>query len=251
MSRILVLTKNVLAETALQSQLQQLNYEVLVSSSIYTQLCYQMPIYEELTGFQVVLFSETLTDEEIEEALPILIESNIPLMQRVDMVIPEEEQEEWQRKYNIIPCPINLSSRELKQTLEDAIREVAEDVLNHVQFETKQDIITKKERVSLMQHISFTKIEQRILEVLYQAKGKLVTKEVLCEEVWGQPLTKSRLVQIYTSIGRIKDKLQALQPNTLFIGAQRSVGYFLTPAFFDYFELGLPFYENRANPVSA
>lgn len=243
MSRIVILTKNILAELGLQAQLQQMNYEVLTSSSLYTQLCYQMSVEAELSSFHLFIFSETLTDEEVRVALPLLIASGKPIVQRVDVLTPEEEQAEWQQAENFHFVEIDLGSRQFKQKLEELINQEI-DTLDqqeyHFQEEVEQII---QEPTSLLKKISFTKIELKILEILYAAKGQLVTKEVLCEEIWHQPLTKSRVVQIYTAIGRIKDKLQGLHSHTAFIGTQRGVGYFLTPAFYDNFILDLPVYK--------
>lgn len=245
MTRILVLTKNVLTELELQAQLQQLNYEVFVSSSIYTQLCYQMPITHEIQGFQLIMFSETLTDDEIKQAMPVLLESERPLVQRVDDEgVEDDEAASFREENGLIPCSRALSLRECRQFLEDLIKHEVSSFLEKESYRSENRTLGGQRALPLLQHVSLTKIEHEILDVLYAAHGKLVTKEVLCDEVWGQSLTKSRQVQIYTCVGRLKDKLQALKPNILFIGTQRSIGYFLTPAFFEHFEMDLPIYQS-------
>lgn len=241
MSRILLLTKNILSEKEFQATLQRMNYEVLVSASIYSELSYHMPVYDMLKNFQLIIFSDILTDEEIEITLPVLEKEGCILAQRVD-----GETSEFQIEHNIKPIILSASSREINETIEDLVTMKNESSIDEVDFVND---VKLKETIPLLQVMSFTKIEQRILEVLYKAKGKLVTKETLCNEVWGEAVSKSRMVQVYTSLRRIKDKLQVLQPNTLFIGTQRSVGYFLMPTFYEVFDFDLPIYKKENNSL--
>lgn len=239
MARILVLTKNVLAEVDLQNQLQNMNYEVMVSSEFYYHLCYKMPIEQELGVFQLFLFSETLTDEEVEAALPILVATGKPIVQRVDCIVEKEKWLDWQRYSGIHFSEVDLSPRDFKQKLEDCLEEYEEPYpsasISAAYATQHQDNV--RELLTLFHETSFTKLELKILDILYRAHGKIVTKETLCNELWGEEVNKSRGVQIYTNIGRIKEKFHEIYPDKQFIASQRGVGYYLTPAFYEMFSL--------------
>lgn len=77
---ILILTKNLVLEQELQQRLQYLNYEVFCSVKLYARL--SVSDYHEgtqreeldqlLKNYQAVILSETISDNEIQEILPIL-----------------------------------------------------------------------------------------------------------------------------------------------------------------------------------
>lgn len=246
MSRILVLTKNILAELELQALLQQLNYEVLVSSSLYGQLCYQMPLKRELSSFQIVLFSETLTDNEVDQALPILLAEEKILVQRVDEHCDPVHP-------NICQLSVALSPRQQKDLIEELLKSSFDLSVEAFQALSEEEFVMERDRgpISILSKFSFTRTELKILEVLYDAEGKLVTKEDMAQAIWQQELTKSRVVQIYTSIGKIKDKLMKAYPTVDFVGTQRSIGYFLTNDFYKYFTLEMPHYTGNHGLVSS
>lgn len=247
MNRILVLTKNVLSEIELQGTLQRLGYEVLVSSVLYTQLSYGMPSQKELSMFHLILLSEYLTDDEIERILPSLKESEKPILQQVDYPAEDLPEKAWRGEHGVHVVEVNVSPRNFKQSIETLLTTIDAHQLEQLPpLDVPQ---TPKNSASLLLQLSFTSLERKVLYVLYKANGKLVTKEVLCEEVWHQPLTKSRVVQIYTIIGRIKDKLQVLNPDITFIRSQRSEGYFLAPIFYEKYTLESPQPEIKPAPI--
>lgn len=239
MTRILVLTKNVLAESELQYQLQNMNYEVMVSSEFYNNLCYKMPIEQDLKVFHLFIFSEILTDEEVEVALPILLKTGKPIVQRVDSIVEKDKWMDWQKYSGIHFSEVDSSLREFRQQLEDCLAEVEEEADFEMNYSDYPNSHQENVRgmLTLFHETSFTKLELKILDILYRAHGKIVTKETLCRELWGEELNKSRGVQIYTNLGRIKEKLEHSYPDVSFIASQRGVGYYLKPAFYEKFSL--------------
>lgn len=237
MNRILLLTTNVLAEEEMQQELHRMNYEVLASASYFTQLNLDMPIKEELSGFQLILFSQYLSDNEIETVLPLLVGSEQPLLQVVTQPTETLPTRTWREEATVQVVSLENKSRHLKEAIDRLLHGSLEE-----QWLEQRGQLIQPEKVSLFRQLSFSNIERQIIEILYQAQGSLVTKEDLSELIWGQPLTKSRVVQIYTNISRIKEKIEELHPNKVFIGAQRGVGYFLTDLFYQFFDLGEPVY---------
>ena len=67
MNRILILTKNISVETYLQQQLQKLNYEVLVSVSIWEMWENARRVDQFMKSFQWIFLSETISEGEAKE----------------------------------------------------------------------------------------------------------------------------------------------------------------------------------------
>lgn len=82
--RIIILTKDLYRDIVLQNQLQQLNYEVLISESLYWQLVNRVSIDRDLSHFQWIIFSPTLSDEEISRIID-LIPAKYPLIRQVPL----------------------------------------------------------------------------------------------------------------------------------------------------------------------
>lgn len=234
MARILVLTNNVLSEMKLQAQLQQLNYEVLVSSSFLQQLIYQMPIQKEIRTFNLAIFSEKITDLEVEKVFPMLVEENIPMIQIVEN--PKELLNN-QLENQVVKVESDISAKALREQIETILQGSGKEQPSfsaHRSYDFPQERVKK---IPLLQQAMFTQVELRILESLYKANGKLVTKEELSESVWQSDVTKSRETQIYTYIGRLNDKLRRIYPNDKLINAQRGRGYYLSEDFYSIFVL--------------
>lgn len=69
MRPILLLTKNLLIEQPMQEQLQYLNYEVFCSVELIKQLKSSPHHQKMVQSYQAIIFSETLSDEEIRNLL--------------------------------------------------------------------------------------------------------------------------------------------------------------------------------------
>lgn len=77
--------------------------------------------------------------------------------------------------------------------------------------------------------LKLTGAEFKTLESLYQRQGNIVTKEVLCEEALGRPLTRyDRSIDVHVS--NLRKKLIEAGANADIIINQRGAGYLLKPA---------------------
>lgn len=252
MARVLVLSNNVLADTQLQEQLQQLNYEVLVSSSIFTSLCYQLSVEQLLEPFHVIVFSETLTDEELGRALPRLKGVSKHVVRRTYVPVEEAIKSYWSELGVMNWSLVSDTPLMLRQLIESIISSEAAFLEKRARLDRIQTTETTYERrVSLLQETALTPTEIKLLQILYQSKGTLKTKEEVCQLLWNQSLSNSRKVQIYTLVGRIKEKLAQIKPNIIFLGAQRGNGYYLTKEFYDAFMMDVPRYIEEAVPCAA
>lgn len=222
MSKILILTSNLLAETALQQDLQKMNYEVFLSTSILKSLLKKSVSPRLLESFPVVILSEYLSEKEVHSVMAVLAKQNKLVIRRT---MSETQKVSEQEPVSYLWSFPHQPLIELKQQIEDF------KPYNQAAGAFEDD------KIKLWQAGAFTPTEQTMIRLLYQQKGKLTTKEELCSYLWDAPITTSRRVQIYTLIGRIKEKLAQLVRDVVFIGSQRGNGYYLTDQFYTHFQL--------------
>lgn len=209
MNRILILTKNLSVETYLQQQLQKLNYEVFVSSSIWERWENSGKIDPFLKSFQWVLLSETLSDAEVKE-LGIQFRTNC-LVRIVDEEPSEAIVSEW-LDYHIFDWILaNASLERIREKL------LHKTLLNQVEYGIEQTAqegdsrpllsYSKKPFPLYYSDIHFTKIERGIINQLMMAKNLSLGREELCES-WRSSNKNSKLSQLSSSVAKIRKKVE-------------------------------------------
>ena len=145
MAKILIITKNPLAEQALQLALQKINDEVFCSSSLLEQVDF----YPEVVGyFSIAIVSDTISSLELSKHLDTLKQKDLLLI----------------RKGN---------SEQLKGT-------DLEWMLPHI-----DGWVTD----------------------LSQAKGGQLSREKLCQEIWGTGMNTSNVCQLSFLVSCIREKM--------------------------------------------
>ncbi|MFR3686130.1 MAG: hypothetical protein ACLTXM_13970 [Enterococcus sp.] len=71
MGHVLILTRNILSDGELQEKLQYLNYEVFCSSSLFEYLIQHQMYPDLMNHFQIIIFSETVSNAEINFLSPL------------------------------------------------------------------------------------------------------------------------------------------------------------------------------------
>ena len=54
---------------------------------------------------------------------------------------------------------------------------------------------------------SLNNIEKKIISALAEGSGKIISRDELCNKVWNNEVSKSRLVQMSTAVGNIRKKI--------------------------------------------
>ena len=54
---------------------------------------------------------------------------------------------------------------------------------------------------------SLNNIEKKIIGALAEGSGKIISRDELCNKVWNNEVSKSRLVQMSTAVGNIRKKI--------------------------------------------
>lgn len=211
MKSILILTKNLVLEQALQERLQHLSYEVFCSVQLFE--CLRTCEYQEeaqiewleeyLTNYKVIILSETLSDSEIKGILPTLQARNGVLLRKLSSA-PTKEEEEQLKGLGIDDWLVGDSSLDfLREQMSEKLKSFHKEDANIVFLypEYTNDGNLKKLRTSLSNR------ELSALDCLMQAKGEVVSREELCACLWNEAPNNSHLSQASVLIKRIKVKL--------------------------------------------
>ncbi|MGM0165507.1 hypothetical protein IGI39_000449 [Enterococcus sp. AZ135] len=226
MISILLLTKNILVEQELQAKLQRLNYEVFCCSNMFYLMTQQTKKLPMIHYFDYIILSETISENEMMRILATLPESKIIL---------RKLEKEPERQLDGINGWISEDStlEELRETLcQWEKRPVSQEVI----LSLVGNRIGEESEIHSTGSLSLSKLERRALEQLYQANGKVISREDLCEYLWEDGATKSRLAQLSILIKklRIAFKKDGVVGET--VQTSWGEGYLLTNTALEYYE---------------
>lgn len=237
MRPILVLTKNLLTEKELQEQLQHLNYEVFCSVNILRQLQNKPNQTKVIKGYQVIIFSETVTNHEIQELLLFIAAEGVLLVRKLMQEPTKQEQEELNQ--------LGLDMWICAGGSLDILREhLASQLLNHRKKENNNIFFfyQKEDSPKTLEEFKkgLTKKEKTAFECLLTNEGSLVSREMLCQYIWNGGPNNSRLTQISVLVKRLKQKLQEAGFQEELIETVWGCGYQLSPKLMKFYnqELG-------------
>lgn len=202
MQLILLLTKNLLIEQRLQEKLHQLNYEVLSSVQIFQQLKEGKPV---TIDHQVVIFGETISNKEITGLLPKFASDKVVCIRKCNQEPSLEEQEQLGalgiRKWISTETPLDQLRECLAEQMEQVHQSQEEQQLSLHQH----SVITENKLEIFLK--SLTKKEKQVFLYLQEAKGRIISREDLCDYLWQEELNHSRMSQLSSLIKNIKKKL--------------------------------------------
>lgn len=226
MRLILLLTKNILVEQRLQNQLQQLNYEVLCSVQVFQQLRKEGYV---MVDHQVVIFSETITNKEIAEILPKLVSGNVVIFRKFS-VAPSLEEQEQLRTLGITEwIAEDIPLDQLRERLAEQMEQVQLTEEEQLRSLDQHSAMTEK----LLEHFlkSLTKKEKKVFLYLQEANGDIISREELCDHLWKESLSHSRMSQMSVLVKKIKHKLAEAGFSEDLLRTIWGSGYCLTPEF--------------------
>lgn len=235
MNRILILTKNVLAEQQLQKQLQLLNYEVFTS----TEVLKNEQMYTICDYFPIILLSETISNLEVERFLPKVNPDNKLVIRIMVNESDDEELRAWKESGIVGGLSKSLSF--------DGLREKLVELQNNyydARFEnssTSCSPINKLENRTLETsygRVHFSKKEERLFKLLLEAKGVLLPRSEVCNVLWSEGETDSNRSQLSCIATKIKNKFKdaGYQGDTII--TKWGQGYGLDLAFYNYLTTG-------------
>lgn len=239
MKQILILTTNCLVEAETQACLQRLNYEVFCSASIVELLQYHFALADVVQYFQVVVLSETLSDDTVMKLLPTLLEYG-PLILRKTCTLPEREQRDhW--------AALGINDWVIYNELIDGWREKLSTVSEQPEGTGKGMQVLSKVAPPAVDTSYFladlyselTDQERLVFTRLLNQQTPLVTKEEICQMLWPGAAVDTKLAHISIVIKQLKQKIMVQGYGRKAIRTRRGFGYLLDDEFRDFMSLSL------------
>lgn len=139
------------------------------------------------------------------------------IFRRIEQRLFENSLEPEFDKKSFFYLKTNVCLEELREKLVCELKKEKDNKQLINNFEKKV-----KEKIYL---IHFTNNEKKVLDILYKNAGEIVSREVICQQVWGEEVTNSTLSQLSVLIRKIKKKLKLVDIEDSFIEVVWGKGY--------------------------
>lgn len=207
MIRVLVLTKNILAEEIITKKLQHLNYEVFCSTSILNEIQVTGHIPKLVNHFPIIVIGETISSYEMELMLPGLTERGQSILREVDHYLGEEERASL-KKLGLSGAVQNSDSVELlREKLAEVTTQQHQRSFKPMVEEKPLVVVEEDKSFSALTLVNLSSLELQVLEKLRSCSGEIVSRDELCMTLWGN-VSQSRLAQLSSLVKNIKLKLE-------------------------------------------
>lgn len=224
MNRVLILTKNILAEQETQQKLQVLNYEVYCSASVFEYCSQQSTNLDLFKYFPFIILSESLCESEITKVLPLVKEYPIRVIRKVETELTELEQ----TYLNSEMLHAIISTKDSSDELRECLYKLKKDLEGNEDHSMNDKVVQLSGKVSLLhsQSLKATELsteealklndamhrlsqtETKILAILMNAGNHIVTRETICQKVWNEEPSNSHLASLSNTISRIRTKFE-------------------------------------------
>lgn len=220
-------------EQKIQEQLQQLNYEVFCSVQMANQIRTASQTARIVQEFQMIIFSETISNEEILRLLPLVHKESKLIIRKLANEPAKQEKEEFQQ--------MGIDAWICKDQDLDYLREhLAVNLVECQKRDTKNIVFLYQTEDSPKTLNEFknrlTKKERMTFERLLENEGELVSRDYLCRELWQETPNNSRLTQLSVLVKRIKNKLSEEGFKEDLIETVWGCGYCLSPKLLEFYD---------------
>lgn len=225
MDTVLILTQNILAENELRQKLELLGYEVLCSNGLIDLILRdRTKVLNHLSVFDIIIFSETLSDHTTEQLLEKTAQNRLRTY-RIDDGTSIEKLEEKGISGWLTP---EMSLKEIREIL------LKNDSISYNEnkyggFRQSED---ESEQQSLQNFLNdLSKNERRAFNELYQANGEIVGRNKLANCLWSGETTQSNLAQLSQIIRKLRQKMENENIDGNYIITNWRKGYYLSKQF--------------------
>lgn len=223
MYQVLLLTENILANRDLQEKLQLLNDEVWCSSKLLGQVKQEDVVSLICQQFQIIIFSNTICDKNIQILIEIFSKHPIVLLRETDTELNEEEKNYWRAKGLHEWIGSDTRPSEVREKMVQAYKKVQE-VKEQAKYVEIFPFGYSEDKLAASK-IRLTGREKRVLAILSEAKGGMITRKELCERLWSNGHTASNMSQLSCIIRRVQQKFEDEGVNNLKISTHWGKGY--------------------------
>lgn len=205
MCRILLLTKCSFAEQQIEQQIRLLGHEVFCTNSFLEMLMYGTVSQDLLKEFQVVLLSDTITDQERAYILPLLENQVDLIIQKIDVPLSDEELAK-RRMHGVKRFLPNQPTTEILREVLSVPNVINEKAMNQ-RYASLPKAVPSNEQ-ELLENISLSRLEKKVFHHLLEANGKVLSRDELCQMIWDSKPTNSNQSQLSCLIKRLRGKLE-------------------------------------------
>lgn len=227
---VLILTHNILVERLLVEKLQRLNIEVLSSAKLLTMIQTNQVPLDVLSFFDVVIVSETISDQELTVVLE-KVGDKFTIIREADRLPQKEEKAEW----TALGVDEWLLEDETLSGLREKLAEnTLKDSVYSVGFGVRQQAESEQEKRPLPLW-NLTRSEREMLSTLIATKEAPISRNDLAIKIWGDSDSASHMTRLSTIIKHLRNKLKIDGVEYDVIRTNWGEGYQLSKVFFDHY----------------
>lgn len=194
---LLLLTNCVAAEQPFVQQLVTLGHEVFCSNQLLVYLKQKQRTNEISNYFEGVIFSESISNKEMEDAWQALsgIFSHFYRRSNDDPALFHQEKAENEGSdLPAIPIPVTASLEILREVI----------LYSNNSLPLKNKTIAQEG----IREINFSRLEQSVMDLLMEHFGETVERQTICDLLWEERSEASMKSQLSSMTKKIKDKLE-------------------------------------------
>lgn len=210
MIKVMILTRNILAETTLQNRLQNLNFEVYCSSSLLERSIMDRDITYSVKQFDHVIISDQISDREMLQIISQLSKLEISILRKVDG-IPSQDEEDYLKRLGLNGwLQATMTNEELREMLSGTF---SKEIISG---KGVYDIQMIEKKIPI-RDLPLSSMEKDFIAALYKKEGAVLSREEASEALWSRcdRSTMSRLSMMKKSI---ENKLRGTNlPSPLFV----------------------------------
>jgi len=198
MVKVLIITKNLLAEQKLQSILQRSNEEVYCSSDLMIDAQFYPQIIQY---FSLVIFSDTISTLDVSKCCSFFKKNGLTVIRKGN----KDDLKKSEFPY-LIDNIDDWITKEISDT------DIIEIITKQTNEKSTASLSLDKERNKKNSELFFFNLSSNERKFLYhlhqhQKAGKVLSREKLCYSIWKTEVTTSNLCQLSNLANRIKKKL--------------------------------------------
>lgn len=213
---LLLLTNCVAAEQPFVQQLVTLGHEVFCSNQLLMNLTQKKKINEISNYFEGVIFSESVSNREVEEVWDVLSKVFSHFYRRSNdnrAFSPNSNSENAANDPSAIPIPVTASLETLREVI--------------LYSTDKSPLKNRTIAQEGIKEINFSHLEQKVVDILMENFGETVERETICELLWEERSEESMKSQLSSMTKKIKDKLEKSSIHSLRLQTIWGRGYCL------------------------
>ncbi|WP_137665437.1 winged helix-turn-helix domain-containing protein [Enterococcus hulanensis] len=216
--KIIILTKNVLAEVKLQSKFQELNHEVYCSKVFLDKVLMEKAA-GELKIFDVAILSESIPNKEVFEIGPILRQLGIKVLRKTANSVSEQETDSIQEKV-VDGWISNIST---KDTLREDLCQIKKTLLLPGTIKGSDFVEENYDFQEFRQYLST--MEREVFDRLFSSRGECVLRKHLYACLWQHEPTTSNVVHLSALIRKLRIKIRKFNQLDVQIVTVHGAGY--------------------------